>query len=124
MFRRNGGFRGGSRRPSFDLPKPVEVGKEYEVEISEVGSKGDGIARKDNFVIFIPNTKQGEKVKVRINNVGRSFAVGEKVSADAVSADVASDAVVAEESPEEDGKELPEEAENTVTDDETKEEEN
>ncbi len=75
MFRRDN-FR---RQPSFDLPKPVEVGKEYDVVIAEVGAKGDGIARVSNFVIFVANTKKDDKVKIKITSVGRSFAVGEKV---------------------------------------------
>jgi len=67
------GFRGG-------FEKPVKIGEEYDVEIKEVGSKGDGIARVKNFVIFVPNTKKGEKCKIRISQVSRRFAVGEKVS--------------------------------------------
>jgi predicted RNA-binding protein with TRAM domain len=76
MFKGKGGF----KRKSFNLPKPVEVGKEYDVEISEVGAKGDGIARINNFVVFVPNTSKGEKVRVKINSIGRSFAIAEKVS--------------------------------------------
>ena len=68
----NRGFGGG-------FEKPVKIGEEYDVEIKEVGSKGDGIARVKNFVIFVPNTKTGEKCKIKINQVSRKFAVGEKV---------------------------------------------
>ena len=98
MFRR-GGFR--RHEPSNNLPKPVEVGKEYEVEISEVGSKGDGIARVNNFVIFLPNAKKGEKPKVKITSIGRSFAVAERVdgsSAAASTEDAASEEAVEEAS--------------------------
>ena len=42
-----GGFR---RNDSFG-PKPVETGKEYDVQISEISRKGDGIARVQGFVI-------------------------------------------------------------------------
>ena len=42
------GFNRGS--PS---PKPVEVGKEYEVEITEISRQGDGIARVQGFVVFV-----------------------------------------------------------------------
>ncbi len=68
----NRGFRGG-------FEKPVKVGETYDVEISEIGSRGDGIARVKNFVIFVPNTKKGEKCKIKINQVSRRFAIGEKV---------------------------------------------
>ena len=47
--------------------KPVKIGEEYDVEIKEVGSRGDGIARVKNFVIFVANTKKGEKCKIKIN---------------------------------------------------------
>jgi len=59
--------------------KPVKVGEEYDVEIKEVGSRGDGIARVKNFVIFVANTKKGEKCKIKINQVSRRFAIAEKV---------------------------------------------
>lgn len=59
--------------------KPVKIGETYDVEINEIGSRGDGIARVKNFVIFVPNTKKGEKCKIKINQVSRRFAIGEKV---------------------------------------------
>lgn len=59
--------------------KPVKIGEEYDVEIKEVGSRGDGIARVKNFVIFVANTKKGEKCKIKINQVSRRFAIAEKV---------------------------------------------
>lgn len=59
--------------------KPVKVGEEYDVEITEIGSRGDGIARIKNFVIFVPDTEKGEKVKVKVNEVRGRFATGEKI---------------------------------------------
>lgn len=61
------------------IPKPVKVGEEYDVEINEVGSKGDGIARVKNFVVFINGAKQGEKVRIKITDVRNRFATAEKV---------------------------------------------
>ncbi len=82
---RGGGFRGGGgfRDRSFGSsePKPVKIGEEYDVEISEVGSRGDGIARVNNFVVFVNGTKQGEKTKIKIKEVRNRFAIGEKVGA-------------------------------------------
>ena len=60
-------------------PKPVEVGKEYDVQISEISRQGDGIARVQGFVIFVKGAKVGEKTKVRILNVGPRFATAQKV---------------------------------------------
>ncbi len=88
-FERRGNFGGGrgfggGRRfggPREDLPKPVKVGEEYDVEINEVGSKGDGIARIKNFVVFVNGVKQGEKTKIKITDVRDRFAIGEKAGA-------------------------------------------
>ncbi len=62
-----------------DFPKPVDEGDEYDVEISEIGTKGDGIARVENFVIFVPGTEKGEKCKIKIKMVKSRFAIAEKV---------------------------------------------
>ena len=79
--RRDGGYRGGGMGRNNDfLPKPVKVGDEAEVEVISVASKGDGIAKKDGFVIFIKGAKEGDKVKVRITDVKARFAVGEIIS--------------------------------------------
>ena len=43
---------GGSSR-GFTGPKPVEVGKEYDVEVTEISRQGDGIARVQGFVVFV-----------------------------------------------------------------------
>ena len=58
---------------------PVEVNKEYEAEIEDISRRGDGIARIQGFVIFVPNTKQGEHVKFKVTRVGNRFATGELV---------------------------------------------
>jgi len=62
--------------------KPVEEGKTYTVTVEDLGSKGDGIARVEGFVVFVPETEVGETVKVEINSVGRKFAFGEVVDRD------------------------------------------
>ena len=59
--------------------KPVEEGKEYEVEIKETSRRGDGVARIEGFVVFVPQTKPGDKVKVKVNTVGPRFATAEVV---------------------------------------------
>ena len=58
---------------------PVEVGKEYEVSIEDIAREGDGIARIEGFVIFVPDTKVGDSAKIRIDKVMRRFAIGQKV---------------------------------------------
>lgn len=71
------GFSSGPR--SFNAAKPVEVGKEYELEITEKGTKGDGIARIQGFVVFVSGANPGDKVKVKITSVANRFAQGEVV---------------------------------------------
>lgn len=58
---------------------PVKVGDELDVKIEAVGAKGDGIAKKDGFVLFIANTKEGDEVKVRITRVLRKVGFAEVV---------------------------------------------
>ncbi len=57
---------------------PVTEGQEIEVRIDSVGSKGDGVARYEGFVIFVPGTQIGEVVKVQIKDVRATFAMGER----------------------------------------------
>jgi predicted RNA-binding protein with TRAM domain len=73
------GFRRGRFERGLALPKPVKVGEKYDVEIAEVGTRGDGIARIQNFVIFVPGTRRGDKVRIEIKDVRARFAIGEKV---------------------------------------------
>jgi predicted RNA-binding protein with TRAM domain len=49
-------------------------GKTYKVNIEGIGDEGDGIAKIGNFVIFVPGTKVGDKVDVKIEKVFRSNA--------------------------------------------------
>ncbi|MBI5391485.1 TRAM domain-containing protein [Candidatus Woesearchaeota archaeon] len=64
----------GQERRSF---APVKVGDEVDVKIEAVGEKGDGIAKVKGFVIFVPNTKQGDEVKVRITRVLKKVGFAE-----------------------------------------------
>jgi predicted RNA-binding protein with TRAM domain len=58
-------------------PKPVETGKEYDVQITETSRQGDGIAKVQGFVIFVKNAKVGQNVKIKITNVGARFATAD-----------------------------------------------
>jgi predicted RNA-binding protein with TRAM domain len=68
-----------SGRPRFYVIPPVEVNREYEAEIEDIGRRGDGIARINGFIILVPNTEQGDHVKFRIIRIGKRFAIGESV---------------------------------------------
>lgn len=58
---------------------PVEAGLEYDVKIEDIAREGDGIARIEGFVIFVPDAAVGDQVKIKIDKVMRRFAVGHKV---------------------------------------------
>lgn len=58
---------------------PIEEGEEYDVKIEDVGKEGDGITRINGFVVFVPDTKAGDEVKVKIVSVRRRFGFAEKV---------------------------------------------
>ena len=60
-------------------PKPVEQGKEYDVSVTEISRKGDGIARIQGFVIFVKGGLVGQNCKVKIIQVGNRFATAEIV---------------------------------------------
>ncbi len=59
---------------------PVKVGESYDVSIDDIAKEGDGIARVQGFVIFVPQTKVGDKVKIKVNKVMRKFAIAEKAA--------------------------------------------
>ena len=55
---------------------PVEKNKEYVVEIIDNGFEGEGIAKINDFTIFVPNAIKGEKVKILIVKVLKSYGYG------------------------------------------------
>ena len=59
--------------------KTVEKNKEYIVDIIDNGYEGEGIAKIENFTIFVPNTIKGEKVKILIVKVLTSHAFGKVI---------------------------------------------
>ncbi|MCJ7607492.1 MAG: translation initiation factor IF-2 subunit beta [Thermoplasmata archaeon] len=60
--------------------KEIEAGNTYDLMIVDVGKKGDGIARKGNFVIYVPGTAKGTSVKVKIDKVSGTVAFGVRMS--------------------------------------------
>jgi len=57
--------------------KPIKIGDELDVTISEVSRRGDGLTRVQGYVIFVPNTKQGDNVKIKITQIRPNYAIGE-----------------------------------------------
>ena len=73
---RGEGRSGGFRPRNF---APVKVGDELDVKIEAVGEKGDGIAKKDGFVLFVPSTKQGDEVRIKVTRVLQKVGFAEVV---------------------------------------------
>ncbi|MFH0884755.1 MAG: TRAM domain-containing protein [Candidatus Micrarchaeota archaeon] len=65
----------------FGIPKPVDVGQTVEVLIEGQGGQGDGIAKIESFVVFVKGARKGERCMVKITDVKRTYATGEKVGA-------------------------------------------
>jgi len=61
------------------LTDAVKMDGEYEVTIEDTGASGDGIARVNNFVVFVKDAQKGEKLKIRIRFIKPYFAFGEKI---------------------------------------------
>ncbi len=57
----------------------IQKNQEYVVDIIDNGFEGEGIAKIDNFTIFIPGTIKGEKVKIIIVKVLSSHGFGKVI---------------------------------------------
>ena len=54
----------------------IQKNQEFEVEIIDNGYEGEGIAKIDNFTIFIKGAIKGERCRIVIVKVNKSFAFG------------------------------------------------
>lgn len=71
------GEEAGEEESDEEFDKPVSEGETVELDIEDLGSKGDGIARVEGFVVFVPGGEVGKSYEVEITSVGRKFAFGE-----------------------------------------------
>ena len=62
---------GSNRSQSRDT---VEEGHTYEVTITGTGRKGDGVAEKGAYTIFVPGAREGQEVRIYIENVSGNLA--------------------------------------------------
>ena len=53
---------------------PIEEGETYDVKIQDIARLGDGIARIEGFVIFVPNTRVGDEIQIKVERVLPKFA--------------------------------------------------
>jgi len=72
-----GAFRPVAKRQSSsqrtDRPD-VEEGETYEVKITGTGRKGDGVAEKGKYTIFVPGAEEGDEVEIYIKNISGTLA--------------------------------------------------
>jgi translation initiation factor 2 subunit 2 len=52
----------------------VEEGETYTVEITGTGRKGDGVAEKGSYTIFVPGAEEGDVVEIYIKNISGNLA--------------------------------------------------
>lgn len=63
----------------FERKPPVKVGDVRTVKIGAMGSSGDGIAKINGFVIFVPGVQVNDEVTVKITKVLRKYGFAEVV---------------------------------------------
>jgi 23S rRNA (uridine2552-2'-O)-methyltransferase len=61
------------------LTAPVEAGERLEVDIVDEGSEGDGVAKVDDFTLFVPGATEGETIAVTVTDVKPTYAFAERV---------------------------------------------
>ncbi len=73
----------GASRPVKAMKKQAKVeeailaeGQVYELMIQDIGKKGDGVAKKDKYIIYVPGTAKGAIVKVYIEKIVGLTAFG------------------------------------------------
>ena len=74
-----GAFRPVEKRPEQSrstTQKTVEEGKSYEVKITGTGRKGDGVAEKGKYTIFVSGAQEGQVVEAYIDSISGTLAFG------------------------------------------------
>ncbi|WP_407355784.1 23S rRNA (uridine(2552)-2'-O)-methyltransferase [Methanolobus sp. WCC5] len=61
------------------LTSPVRRGDEFDVDIKELGSSGDGAVMIDSFVVFVKGVEPGDSVRIKIQDVKPNFAFAEVI---------------------------------------------
>ena len=59
----------------------IKQGDLLDIKIEFVGKKGDGVAKMDDYVIFVPTGTEGDSLNVKITKVLDKVAFAEVVKA-------------------------------------------
>lgn len=54
----------------------MDIGKIYDIEITDVSTKGEGIGRVDGAVAFVPGLIPGDRARVKIGSIKKNIARG------------------------------------------------
>ena len=54
----------------------LEKGKIYEAVVTDYTAEGQGVAKVEGCAVFLPNAVAGERVLLRIEKVGKTWAAG------------------------------------------------
>ncbi|MHB9287417.1 translation initiation factor IF-2 subunit beta [Halobacteriales archaeon Cl-PHB] len=57
----------------------VEEGETYQVQITGTGRKGDGVAEKGKYTIFVPGASEGDQVQILIESTSGDLAFARRV---------------------------------------------
>jgi predicted RNA-binding protein with TRAM domain len=59
----------------------IKQGDLLDIKIEFAGKKGDGVAKMNDYVIFVPNVKEGDDLNVKITKVLDKVAFAEVAKA-------------------------------------------
>ena len=54
---------------------PVEKGKSYEFSVHALGSNGEGVGRVEGFTVFVPGALPGERLRAKVTEIKKTYAV-------------------------------------------------
>ncbi len=58
----------------------MKIGDKYKVKIIDEDNIGNGIAKIDNFVIFVKNALKNEEIEIEITKINKHFAIGKIIN--------------------------------------------
>lgn len=69
-----------ARSSSSNKPQTgIEEGETYEVEITDTGRKGDGVAKRGQYTMFVSGAREGDTVRALVENVSGNLVFARKV---------------------------------------------
>jgi translation initiation factor 2 subunit 2 len=66
--------KGGGSSSTQQQRDDVKAGETYTVEVTDTGRKGDGVAHRGDYTIFVPGASEGDVVEVYIENTSGNLA--------------------------------------------------